>query len=95
MIRLLATLIWNVSEYTNIGLGRFAPYVFGLMIGAKTMKRQTDGVDECSGAALSNHAGRKAEHSYRLSKEDKPKIKGCMKGCLRFFPFKNEKLTLT
>jgi hypothetical protein len=27
--------IWNLSEWSGIGLGRFAPYVFGKMIGAK------------------------------------------------------------
>ena len=25
--------IWNLSEFTCIGLGRFAPYVFSRMIG--------------------------------------------------------------
>ena len=29
------TQIWNLSEYTNIGLGRFAPFVFEHMIGHK------------------------------------------------------------
>ena len=27
------SLVWNTSEYLNIGLGRFAPYVFHKMIG--------------------------------------------------------------
>lgn len=39
MIKFIAQQIWNLSEWSKIGLGRFAPYVFGLMIGAKSMKR--------------------------------------------------------
>lgn len=31
----IAALAWNLSEYTGIGLGRFAPFVFGKMIGRK------------------------------------------------------------
>lgn len=27
--------IWNLSEFFGISLGRFAPYVFGKMIGQK------------------------------------------------------------
>ena len=27
--------IWNLSEWSGIGLGRFAPFVFGKMIGSK------------------------------------------------------------
>lgn len=34
-MKTLAQIIWNVSEYTGIGLGKFAPYIFGAMIGAK------------------------------------------------------------
>ncbi len=34
-MKILATIIWNLSEFTGIGLGRFAPYIFGRMIGAK------------------------------------------------------------
>jgi len=30
--------IWNLSEFTGIGLGRFTPYVFGKMIGIKGHK---------------------------------------------------------
>ena len=30
--------IWSLSEFTGIGLGRFAPYVFGKMIGCKGKK---------------------------------------------------------
>jgi len=39
-IRILFKFIWVQSELKNIPpLGFFAPYVFGLMIGAKYMKR--------------------------------------------------------
>ena len=27
--------IWNLSEWSGIGLGKYAPYVFGKMIGSK------------------------------------------------------------
>jgi hypothetical protein len=27
--------VWNTSELTGVGLGRFAPFVFGRMLGAK------------------------------------------------------------
>jgi hypothetical protein len=30
--------IWNFSEITGIGLGRFAPYIFGKMIGSKGVR---------------------------------------------------------
>ena len=33
------TFIWNVSEFTGIGLGRCAPYVFGKMLGKKGKKK--------------------------------------------------------
>ena len=28
-------LIWNLGEWSGIGLGRFGPFVFGKMIGRK------------------------------------------------------------
>lgn len=31
--------IWNASEFTHIGLGRFGPWVFGKMIGAESWRR--------------------------------------------------------
>jgi len=31
--------IWNISEFTGIGLGRFAPFVFGKMMGYKGKKK--------------------------------------------------------
>ena len=33
-MKLFAT-IWDLSEFTGIGLGRFAPYVFEKIIGIK------------------------------------------------------------
>ena len=32
-------IIWSVSEFTGISLGRFAPHVFGKMIGIKGKKK--------------------------------------------------------
>ena len=32
--------IWNFSEWSGIGLGRFAPHVFGAMIGSKANKKK-------------------------------------------------------
>ena len=34
----LASCIWNLSEWSNIGLGRFAPVVFGAMMNIKLKK---------------------------------------------------------
>lgn len=34
------TQVWNLSEFTGIGLGRFAPYVFEKMVGIKGEKLQ-------------------------------------------------------
>ena len=28
-------MIWDTAEYAHVDLGRFAPYVFGKMIGSK------------------------------------------------------------
>jgi hypothetical protein len=39
MMRLFAKLIWDISEHTGIGLGRFAPIVFGIMIGRKGKRK--------------------------------------------------------
>ena len=39
MIKILARNIWNMSEYYNINLGIFAPYIFGLMIGYNHKKK--------------------------------------------------------
>jgi len=36
----LASCVWNLSEWSHIGLGRFAPKVFGAMIGSKPKKKQ-------------------------------------------------------
>jgi len=32
--------IWNVSEYSGIGLGWLAPHIFGAMVGSKAVKRK-------------------------------------------------------
>ena len=31
----LASIVWNLSEFTGIGLGKYAPIIFGAMIGKK------------------------------------------------------------
>lgn len=31
-------LIWNICESTNIGLGKYAPYVFGKMLKSKPIQ---------------------------------------------------------
>jgi len=41
-MKAIARLIWETSELTGIGLGRFAPYVFGLMIGAKPKEKKDE-----------------------------------------------------
>ena len=33
------SIIWNSSEYFHIPLGKYAPYVFHKMIGAKKMEK--------------------------------------------------------
>jgi hypothetical protein len=38
MRKIIATFIWDFSEYINIGLGRFAPIIFVWMIGSKCKK---------------------------------------------------------
>jgi len=38
MKRKIGALIWNTSECLGFGLGRFAPVVFGWMIGSKGQK---------------------------------------------------------
>lgn len=38
-MKTLARFIWNLSEFLHLPLGRFAPYIFKVMIGAKEMKR--------------------------------------------------------
>lgn len=39
MIKWIAAQIWDFSEYWHIPLGRFAPTIFGLMIGRKGHRR--------------------------------------------------------
>ena len=38
MTRYLCELVWRLSEWSGIGLGCFAPYVFGKMISAEKFK---------------------------------------------------------
>lgn len=33
--QLIASCIWNLSEYFGVGLGKYAPIVFGWVIGSK------------------------------------------------------------
>lgn len=35
MWRSIWQLVWDISEWSGVGLGRFAPWVFQQMIGAK------------------------------------------------------------
>lgn len=37
-LRAIASLVWCTSEYLHLPLGRFAPVVFGLMVGARAKK---------------------------------------------------------
>lgn len=34
--------VWNISERTGVGLGRFAPWVFHQMIGCDTKVNRVD-----------------------------------------------------
>jgi hypothetical protein len=34
----IASIIWNVSEFYNLPLGRFAPIIFGLVVKSKGKK---------------------------------------------------------
>jgi len=38
MKKIIARLIWNASEKYKIPLGKYAPKIFGLMIGSKARK---------------------------------------------------------
>lgn len=41
MIKYIASVIWNLSERKVLPpLGRFAPYIFGLSIGANKMRKK-------------------------------------------------------
>jgi len=39
----LWSVVWNLAEYTGTGLGRFAPWVFGQMMGCKAEKKDKKG----------------------------------------------------
>lgn len=34
-MKIIASILWTLSEWSGIGLGRFAPYVFAKMIGCE------------------------------------------------------------
>lgn len=34
-MRTIGKLIWDISEFTGFGLGKYAPIVFGWMVGSK------------------------------------------------------------
>lgn len=38
MKKLIGKILWNFAESNNISLGKFAPIVFGWMIGSKPIK---------------------------------------------------------
>ena len=38
-MKTICMIIWELSEWTGIGLGRFAPHIFGGMIGSKPIAR--------------------------------------------------------
>ena len=40
LLKIPATTLWNLSEWSGFGLGRFAPFVFGLMIGSKPVRKK-------------------------------------------------------
>lgn len=40
LLKIPATTLWNLSEWSGIGLGRFAPFVFGLMVGSKPVRKR-------------------------------------------------------
>lgn len=39
IVRVVASILWHLSEWSGIGLGRFAPYILGLMIGSQPVKK--------------------------------------------------------
>ena len=40
MKKLVCRILWDISEFTGIGLGRFAPYVFEGMLGLESNKKK-------------------------------------------------------
>lgn len=42
----LARILWNFSEFSGIGLGRFAPWVLSVMISGKLMSRKYKWVED-------------------------------------------------
>jgi len=39
-MKIIGYLIWNTAELFNISLGKFAPYIFGIMIGRFPHKKE-------------------------------------------------------
>ena len=39
-ITLLASCVWNFCEYFHISIGKFAPILFGLVLGCKGHKKE-------------------------------------------------------
>jgi hypothetical protein len=37
--RFIGQTLWDISEYTGVSLGRFAPHIFGWMIGRKGVRK--------------------------------------------------------
>lgn len=58
MIKKLATNIWNMSEYYNIPLGIFAPYILGLMVGSKPNKKKDNKCKNASHTRLVKKSSR-------------------------------------
>lgn len=43
-VQFIATMLWNTAERLHVDLGKMAPVVFGLMIGAKNGRRRDESV---------------------------------------------------
>lgn len=42
MKKVLGKIIWDISEFSGIGLGKYAPIVFGWMIGCKEYRKKVN-----------------------------------------------------
>lgn len=63
----IATIIWNLSEYFEIGLGKYAPKVFETMIGIKGKLMDYETVDKENNLKQKNMKTFKVEGWYRYS----------------------------
>jgi hypothetical protein len=63
----LAKQLWNFSEWSGIGLGRFAPYVFGLMIGRKGKRVQME-CQDCKGEGFYRVVTEPTAQGFRIEK---------------------------